>query len=131
MEIAPKIKVGISLLCLAILAIGCESKFSESSPSSVEIKGKTLKERLAEKDKIDSRIDEVQRGAEKVKTIIEMFKKIQPADNHQVVDASGKILAAETYVNGNLMSQKEFEELFGTKNPAGSVQNNTLVQSLN
>ncbi len=52
-------------------------------------------------------------------------------DNHQVVDASGKVLAAETYVNGNLMSQKEFEELFGTKNPAGSVQNNTLVQSLN
>src|SRR5262245_43533318 len=62
--------------------MGCQSRFSESSPDSVKIKGLSLNERLSQKEKVDARMDEVQKGAEKAKRIIEMFKKVQSPDSN-------------------------------------------------
>jgi hypothetical protein len=70
-------KVGIICVAIAAMCSACESKFSESSPDSVKIKGLPLDERMSQKEKIDARIEEVQKGADKAKKIIEMFKKIQ------------------------------------------------------
>ncbi len=72
-----KLNVILGAACLLIATVGCESKFSESSPDSVKIKGLPLEERLSQKNKVDSRIDEIQKGTEKAKKIIEMFKQIQ------------------------------------------------------
>lgn len=89
MKIHTKLEVMLSIVSLGILSlgivIGCESKFSESSPASVSINGLTLEERLTEKEKIDSRIDEIQQGANKAKKIIEMFKKIQDPSSKEDV----------------------------------------------
>ncbi len=68
----------ISVLSISgIVFSGCESKFAESSPESVELKGMPLEKRILEKEKVDSRIDEIQKGADKAKKILEMFRRIQ------------------------------------------------------
>jgi hypothetical protein len=66
-----------AVACTLTIITGCQSKFAESSPDSVKIKGIPLEERLSQKDKVDTRIEDVQKGAEKAKKIIEMFKRIQ------------------------------------------------------
>jgi hypothetical protein len=63
--------------CALALGMGCQSRFEESSPASVKMKGLPLAERLSQKEKIDARISEVQRVAEKIKLFIEMFKKVK------------------------------------------------------
>lgn len=73
------------LLVVTLLAAGCESKFAESSPDSVKIKGIPLEERISQKAKVDSRIDEIQKGAEKAKKIVELFKKVQSPNSHEDV----------------------------------------------
>lgn len=75
--------VGASLLAVSIS--GCESRFVESSPASVKIEGLPLSERLSQKGHVDSRIEEIQKGAEKAKRIIEMFKEIQNPSNKEDV----------------------------------------------
>jgi hypothetical protein len=85
MKLFSKIGVSVSAFCLLVTAVGCESKFAESSPDSVKIKGIPLEERLSQKNKVDSRIDEIQKGADKAKKIIEMFKKIQSPSSHEDV----------------------------------------------
>lgn len=73
----------MSLIVFAASALilgGCESRFVESSPSSVRIDGLPLKERVAEKEKVDSKIDALQQALEKAKTILDFFRKIQKAD---------------------------------------------------
>lgn len=52
-------------------------------------------------------------------------------DVHQLMNAEGKIVSDEIYVNGHLTTREEFEHLFGTKNPAGSITNNSVVTTLN
>lgn len=66
-----------------LIFIGCESKFTESSPDNVDLKGLSLQERLEQKEKVDSRIDSIQKSAEKVEKIIELFKKVQDPSNKQ------------------------------------------------
>ncbi len=80
-------KILIGTLCVALAAIftGCESKFAESSPDSVKLKGLPLEERISQKEKVDSRIDEIQKGADKAKKIIEMFRRIQSPSSKEDV----------------------------------------------
>lgn len=59
----------------------CESKFSESSPSTVKITGLPLEERVELKGKVDAKIDDIQAGAERAKKIVDMFRKIQDPTN--------------------------------------------------
>lgn len=80
-----KIFVGITSLVLIAIASGCESKFAESSPESIKIKGLPLEERISQKEKVDSRIDEIQKGADKAKKIIEMFRRIQSPSSQEDV----------------------------------------------
>lgn len=80
-----KALIGTICVALAAVFIGCESKFAESSPDSVERKGLSLEERVSQKEKVDSRIDEIQKGADKAKKIIEMFRSIQSPSSKEEV----------------------------------------------
>ncbi|MBL7542951.1 MAG: hypothetical protein JNL11_04000 [Bdellovibrionaceae bacterium] len=74
-----------SLFAISTLFLGCESKFAESSPDSVKISGLPLEERVQQKAKVDSRIDDIQTAADRTKKIIDMFRKIQDPTNHSEV----------------------------------------------
>jgi hypothetical protein len=78
--------VTVSLASLIVVAFtsGCESKFSEPSPDSVSVNGPRLDERISQKGQIDIKIDQVQKSVEKIKSILDLFKKI---DNSQVSNA--------------------------------------------
>jgi len=65
-----------------------------------------------------------------ISTELKMSNFTARIDVHQLINSESKS-TSEIYVNGNLMSQKEFDDLFGNKNPSGSITNNELVQSLN
>lgn len=75
-------KVKLAIFSFAILAtsFGCESKFKESSPDAVAVQGRSLDDRIEQKTKIDVRLDEVQKSAEKINSIISMIKKVQAPD---------------------------------------------------
>lgn len=68
-----------------LMSLGCESRFVESSPSSVNIQGLSLNERMTQKAAVDARIEEVQRAVETTKHIVETFKKIKNPDTQQDV----------------------------------------------
>lgn len=72
-----KLQKALLLPCLAVFAFGCESKFSESSPDKVAVSGHSLEERIEQKKRVDVKIDEVQKGADKIKKLLDLFKKIQ------------------------------------------------------
>ncbi len=72
-------------VAIGVLISGCESKFAESSPDSVKLKGIPLEARISQKEKVDSRIDEIQKGADKAKKILEMFRKIQSPSSKEDV----------------------------------------------
>ena len=74
-----------SLIALSSIWVACDSKFVESSPDSVQLSGITLDERLTQKAEIDERINQIDQGVEKVKRIIDLFKKIQNTDQAQDV----------------------------------------------
>lgn len=68
-------------ITLTLGSLGCESRFVESSPASVDLEGTPLEERLSEKAKVDAKVKEVQEGADKAKRIIDLFRKVQnPSD---------------------------------------------------
>lgn len=74
---------GITLIATIIL--GCESKFVESSPSSVKLEGLSLNERMSQKATVDSRIDEIQNAAKATKNALSIFKQIKnPTKNEDV-----------------------------------------------
>jgi hypothetical protein len=70
---------------LLISLVGCTSKVSEGSLDSVDRKGMSLDERLSTKAKLDSRLEEIHKGAEKIKRVIEIFRKAQSQDAHQLL----------------------------------------------
>lgn len=74
-----------SLVAFSSFWVGCDSKFVETSPESVKLSGITLDERLTQKAEIDERIDQIDQGVEKVKRIIDLFKKIQDPNQTQDV----------------------------------------------
>lgn len=76
-----KVQLITGLAAIVLIASGCESRFAESSPSSVKIEGLPLEERISQKAQVDSRINEIQKGAEKIKKIMDLFKKIQDPKN--------------------------------------------------
>ena len=51
----------------------CESKFYESSPTTVRSDGRSLDDRLAQKTEIDLNIAEIQRGISKVKSAFDFI----------------------------------------------------------
>jgi hypothetical protein len=72
-----QILLSFGTLGLIIVTSGCGSKFSESSAKSVTIKGFSLSDRMAQKEKIDGRIDEIQKGVDKAKKIIDLMRQVQ------------------------------------------------------
>ncbi len=52
-------------------------------------------------------------------------------DIHQFVDANGRTVSEEVYVNGHQMTKQELENLFGNTNPMISAKDNTVIQVLN
>lgn len=67
----------LPLLLALVGLVACQSKQEEPAPAGVMIEGLPLKARMEQKAKIDSRIDEIQRAAKKIKTIIETFRQMQ------------------------------------------------------
>lgn len=59
----------------AFALMGCQSRFSEPAPDSVTAQGISLDERIAQKERIDLRMNEAQRGAEKARRVLEVFRK--------------------------------------------------------
>lgn len=75
------LRVLLLTVVLLTFGIGCESKFVESSPHSITIDGVTLEDRLFEKAAVDQRISQIQEGANQLKRIIELFRKIKSANS--------------------------------------------------
>lgn len=75
------IKLYVGCVLSLSLFLGCKSKFSESEPDRVKVNGLPLQERVAEKAKIDSKMAEVQEVAEKIKKLIDLFKKVQAPES--------------------------------------------------
>lgn len=65
----------------------CESKFYESSPTTVRSDGRSLDDRLAQKTEIDLNIAEIQRGISKVKSAFDFIKKIQGPSNPEEISS--------------------------------------------
>jgi hypothetical protein len=63
----------------------CDSKFVEPSPGKEKIEGISLDERVAKKTELDAKSDQIQRGAERIKTIFAMFRKVQNPSKTQDV----------------------------------------------
>lgn len=63
-------------IVIASTVAGCESKFAESSPEAVGIRGPKLEERLEQKKQIDSKLNAVEKSIEKVKVVVELLKGI-------------------------------------------------------
>lgn len=107
--------LGTATLGVSIFA-ACGSKFSESSAKSVSIKGLSLTERLAQKEKIDSRIDQIQQGANKAKKIIEMLKQVQnPSATSNVYTPIDFIIEANEELKSKLpANQKDKLARFGS-----------------
>lgn len=82
----PNVAVGLGMIFfLSLAVIGCESKFSESSPDTVKIEGVSLEERISQKNKVDAKIDEIQNSVNKIRNVIEIFRKIKsPIPNRDV-----------------------------------------------
>lgn len=81
----PKSKLLISSVVILSSIIGCESRFVESSPDSVKISGVPLEERLSQKAKTDTRLNEIQKGIDKAKRILDMVRRIQSPNSRQDV----------------------------------------------
>jgi hypothetical protein len=70
----------VASMVFVALTAGCESKFSEPSPDSVSVNGPRLDERISQKGQIDVKIDQVQKSVQKIKTILDLFKKIDSSE---------------------------------------------------
>jgi hypothetical protein len=70
--------------------VACESKFVESSPSAVDQDGSSVQERMKNKTSLDSRINEIDQTASKIKNIVDLFRKIKNPkageDNYTPID---------------------------------------------
>lgn len=64
---------------LAATLVACESKFVESAPGQESSLGPSLDERMSRKNELDERTKQIQRSAEKIKNILNMFRKVQSA----------------------------------------------------
>lgn len=67
----------ICFFLLASTLISCESKFVEDSPDLVTVEGVTLDDRIFEKAEADKRIEQIVAGAEQIKRIMELIRKIK------------------------------------------------------
>lgn len=69
----------IFLIAMAVFLfgfIGCQSKFSEPVPKKVQVKGLQLKARMEQKEKIDLRINQIQKGTRRLKKLVGMFSRV-------------------------------------------------------
>ena len=68
--------LGTGILALLLFVdVGCKSKFAESAPETVQQQGLSLKERVQQKQQVDSRITEIEEALKKIKNIVELIRK--------------------------------------------------------
>jgi len=92
----------LETLVLTFTISSCESKFYESSPEVVKSSGYSIDERLVQKAKIDTNIDEIQNDILKLKDLFDSIIKIQsPRDEISVPTPLNFILE----VNKEMKSQ--------------------------
>lgn len=107
MKFNTKVAMKFSTVCLLIATVGCGSKFAESSPDSIKVTGLALDERIVQKNKVDSRLEEIQKGADKAKKIMEMFKKTQSSENREnIYTAFDFLLDANTELKSKIPENK-------------------------
>lgn len=102
-------KVCLRLLILtSLIILGCKSKFSENEPAPVTLKGLPLRERVLQKEKIDSKISEVEQAIERIKKFVDLFKKIQsPELNNDVYTPVDFLLNLSQEIKKELPSNQQ------------------------
>jgi len=74
----------LSLILFQVLAIGCESKFSEPSPKKVEANGDSLEARIKQKEEFDLAIDKIKESIDKIKFVRANVRKIQNPNDSEL-----------------------------------------------